>query len=59
MRGGVNNHSHNTTYYVTFQFESKERMEFLVRGREYGMLVEGDYGRLTFQGIRYLGFERI
>ncbi|MBO5258463.1 MAG: DUF2500 family protein, partial [Clostridia bacterium] len=25
----------------------------------YGMLVEGDKGYLTFQGTRYLGFERI
>jgi hypothetical protein len=23
------------------------------------MLVEGDYGKLSFQGTRYLGFERI
>lgn len=59
-RHNHNNHSHTTTtYYVTFQLESNERMEFLVRGTEYGMLVEGDYGRLTFQGTRYLGFERI
>ena len=64
-RGDVSRHNHNdhshttTTYYVTFQLESNERMEFLVRGTEYGMLVEGDYGRLTFQGTRYLGFERI
>jgi len=28
-------------------------------GQEYGMLVEGDKGNLTFQGTRYLGFERI
>ena len=25
---------------------------------EYGMLAEGDQGKLTFQGTRYLGFER-
>ena len=25
---------------------------------EYGMIVEGDRGRLTFQGTRYLSFER-
>ncbi|WP_197263471.1 hypothetical protein [Fictibacillus sp. 23RED33] len=24
----------------------------------YGILVEGDQGTLTFQGARYLGFER-
>lgn len=25
---------------------------------EYGMLVEGNYGKLTFKGTRYFGFER-
>lgn len=48
----------STTYYATFQVESGDRMEFLISGQEYGMLVEGDAGRLTFQGTRYLGFER-
>lgn len=52
-------HMHSTTtYYVTFQFESGDRMEFMMNGQEYGMLAEGDVGRLTFQGTRYLGFER-
>ena len=50
--------SSSTTYYVTFQVESGDRMEFRVTGQEYGMLVDGDYGRLSFQGTRYLGFER-
>ena len=48
----------STTYYVTFQVESGDRMEFYVNGSEYGMLVEGDHGKLNFQGSRYLGFER-
>lgn len=48
----------NTTYYVTFQVESGDRMEFHVLGTEYGMLAEGDSGRLSFQGTRYLSFER-
>lgn len=50
--------SSSTSYYVTFQVESGDRMEFHVTGNEYGMLVEGDYGKLSFQGTRYLGFER-
>ena len=45
-------------YYATFQVESGDRMEFAVSGPEYGMLAEGDQGRLTFQGTRYLSFER-
>ena len=71
-REDVSGHSHNmvgnstgihgyhtyTSYYVTFQFDSGDRMEFSVEGTEYGMLAEGDRGKLTFQGTRYLGFER-
>ena len=54
-------HIHNTSstrYYVTFQVESGDRMEFPVSGSEYGMLAEGDQGSLTFQGTRYLSFQR-
>ena len=49
----------STSYYVTFQVESGDRMELPVSGREYGMLAEGDIGTLTFQGTRYLSFERV
>lgn len=56
--GGVGHTSSSTTYYVTFQVASGDRMELCVGGTEYGMLVEGDCGDLTFQGTRYLGFER-
>jgi len=48
----------STSYYVTFQVESGDRMELHISGSEYGMLAEGDNGRLTFQGTRYLSFER-
>ena len=54
-------HMHSTTstsYYVTFQFESGDRSEFSLSGSQYGMLAENDTGMLTFQGTRYLGFER-
>ena len=49
----------STTYYVTFQADSGDRMELPVGGADYGQLVEGDRGKLTFQGTRYLGFERL
>lgn len=58
---GANDHVHHhssTWYYVTFQVDSGDRMEFSVTGPEYGMLIEGDKGNLSFQGTRYLGFER-
>ncbi|MBD5156664.1 MAG: DUF2500 domain-containing protein, partial [Butyrivibrio sp.] len=48
-----------TSYYVTFQVESGDRIELRVSTQEYGMLAEGDFGRLSFQGMRYLGFERM
>lgn len=51
--------STSTAYYVTFQVESGDRMELQVPGSGYGLLIEGDRGNLTFQGTRYLGFERI
>lgn len=50
--------SHSTSYYATFEVESGDRMEFNVGPEEFGMLVEGDVGKLTFQGTRYKGFER-
>lgn len=57
-RRNGNHTSHRTYYYATFQVESGDRMELQLQGHEYGMLVEGDRGNLTFQGSRYLGFER-
>ena len=55
---GMHHSSTSTSYYVTFQVESGDRMELHVAGHEYGLLIEGDRGMLTFQGTRYLGFER-
>ena len=53
-----NEHGH-TSYFVTFEVESGDRLELQMDGAEYGMLIEGDRGKLTFQGSRYLKFERI
>ncbi|MEA4895462.1 MAG: DUF2500 domain-containing protein [Oscillospiraceae bacterium] len=58
---GTDNMQHmssSTTYYATFEVTSGDRLEFKIRNTEYGMLVENDIGKLTFQGTRYLGFER-
>lgn len=62
----VSSHNHNghmhdstdTTYYVTFEVQSGDRMELRVPAKEFGMLVEGDRGNLIFQGTRYHGFDR-
>lgn len=59
--GTDNMHHHmssSTTYYATFEVPSGDRIEFKIRDTEYGMLAEEDIGKLTFQGSRYLGFER-
>lgn len=58
-RAGEHHHtSTSTSYYVTFQVESGDRMELHMSGSEFGLIVEGDRGLLTFQGTRFLKFER-
>lgn len=56
--GHVGHTSTSTTYFVTFQVESGDRMELRMDGYQFGLLVEGDRGKLTFQGTRYLSFDR-
>lgn len=57
VRGGGETRAYSQ-YFVTFEVESGDRMELKVKDNEFGMLVEGDQGELTFQGSRYLGFVR-
>lgn len=68
IRTNVSRHNHNnndmhhystsTTYYITFEFESGDRLELRVSGKEFGLLADGDIGTLTFQGTRFLDFVR-
>ncbi|MBH0165148.1 DUF2500 domain-containing protein [Fictibacillus sp. 7GRE50] len=51
--GGSNETSASIWYYASFHVEVGSEWSSM-----YGMLVEGDQGTLTFQGARYLGFER-
>ena len=45
-----NNHmSHSTSYYVTFQVESGDRMELHVSGIEYGMWLKAIMENLRFR----------
>ncbi|HPX32072.1 MAG TPA: DUF2500 domain-containing protein [Erysipelotrichaceae bacterium] len=58
----MHHHHHtstSTSYYVTFEMANGERKEFHVWGEEYGLIVENDYGYLTYQGSRFKGFEII
>jgi hypothetical protein len=56
--GGMNGRRVWTEYYVTFELEDGQRKEFWVDGEDFGVLVEGDRGTLTYQGTRYKGFQR-
>ena len=51
--------SSSTSYFATFQVESGDRMELRMSGHDYGMLAEGDTGKLSFQGTRFLGVKNI
>lgn len=53
-------HHHTTTrYYATFETEAGQRMELVLSGEEYGLLVEGDEGMLIYQGEWYKKFDRL
>ena len=56
--GEHHHHHYHNSYFVTFEVPSGDRIELQLQGHEYGLLIEGDRGKLTFQGTRYLGFER-
>jgi len=58
LTGGSEHRSTTTWYYATFELPGHDRVELAVRGHEWGVLVEGDRGRLTYQGTRYRGFDR-
>ena len=56
---GEHHTAHTTsTYFATFQVASGDRMELQLPGQEYGLIIEGDFGDLTFQGTRFLSFSR-
>jgi len=54
----MHTYSSSTTYFATFEFTNGQRLELRLPEREYGLLAEGDRGVLTFQGTRFIGFER-
>ena len=58
MHTHAHSSTHSTYYYVTFELDSHDRMELPVYGHEYGMLIEGDRGILTFKGSEFIDFRR-
>ncbi|GLY33355.1 DUF2500 domain-containing protein [Kineosporia sp. NBRC 101731] len=53
----TSDHSH-TSYFVTFEIQGHDRIEFPVEGNQWGTLLEGDRGQVTYQGTRFKGFNR-
>ncbi len=47
--------SHN---YLTFETEDGDRMELLIKSKNFGLIVVGDVGKLKYQGTRFLDFYR-
>ena len=59
VSGGRGNSSASTSYYATFEFvEDKKRLELEIEDEVYGLMAEGDSGKLKYQGRRFLNFER-
>ncbi|WP_248927800.1 DUF2500 domain-containing protein [Paenibacillus hamazuiensis] len=56
--GGSGNTSASTSYYATFEFANKERLELQLKDKQFGLLAEGDQGVLTYQGTRFHHFQR-
>ena len=56
--GGDNHHS-SSSFYVVFEVQSGDRMEFHVSRQQYSQLIEGDFGNLVFQGTRFIEFQRM
>jgi hypothetical protein len=48
----------STNYFVTFRLDGGEVKELQVSEAEYALMIEGDRGRLHYQGAIYRGFER-
>ena len=50
-------HAH-TSCFATFQFGARDRLELQIPYSQFGYVEEGDKGKLTFQGTRFVSFER-
>ncbi|OAS23874.1 DUF2500 domain-containing protein [Paenibacillus oryzisoli] len=55
---GSSNVNANTSYFVTFEFEDRSRIELWIGRQQFGYMIEGDRGNLTFQGTRFKEFDR-
>ena len=49
----------STTYYAAFQLKNGARVEVWMSRRNYRRLTEDSFGLLTYQGSRFVRFERL
>ncbi|MBD8499927.1 DUF2500 domain-containing protein [Paenibacillus arenosi] len=56
--GGRKNSGVKKEHYVTFELADGSRMELQVESTEYGLIAEGDQGMISYQGTRFLNFNR-
>ena len=45
-------------YYIGFEMEDGERIELRVQGSQYGVIIEGDQGMVSFRDGRMVAFDR-
>jgi hypothetical protein len=48
-----------TTYHVTFQIDKGPRIELQVKESQYDLLYDGDRGKLTYKGKRFIRFNAV
>ena len=53
-QNGMMTNTPQWSYYIVFEVVKK----MVVNGKEYKRICESDCGDLTFQGTRYIGFEK-
>lgn len=55
---GMRNSGPSTWYYVAFETDTRQRIELMTYGNDYGILFEGDRGLLTYRGDEFVSFQR-
>ena len=58
VHGGTGESAARTAYFATFEAPTGQRCELALPAREFGLIADGDTGRLTYQGTRFKGFAR-
>ena len=48
-----------TNYFVTFQLDKNNRIELQVKESQYDLLFDGERGKLTYKGKRFVRFRPI